>query len=63
MALNFPTAPSLNQEYTSGDLTYRWNGSSWTNVLLSTPSYATQGYVNEAINQLRIDGGDAETTF
>ena len=39
MALNFPTSPELNQVYTSGTRSWRWDGSSWvannsvTNIL------------------------------
>lgn len=29
MALNFPTTPTLNQEYTLGNVTWRWNGEAW----------------------------------
>lgn len=29
MAILFPTSPSLNQTYVSGDKTFRWNGASW----------------------------------
>lgn len=28
-AINFPTSPSLNQYYTNGAYTWRWNGASW----------------------------------
>jgi Collagen triple helix repeat (20 copies) len=29
MPIDFPSSPSLNQEYVFGNLTYRWSGSSW----------------------------------
>jgi hypothetical protein len=29
MALNFPTSPSLNQTYTVGTKTWKWNGYAW----------------------------------
>lgn len=29
MALDFPTSPVLNEEYTSGLRTWVWNGSAW----------------------------------
>ena len=30
MALNFPANPSLNSTYTSGGVTYTWDGVKWT---------------------------------
>lgn len=32
MTLNFPSSPTLNQIYTSGDFSWSWNGSSWVAV-------------------------------
>ena len=32
MAFDFPTAPTLNDEYTSGGLTYRFNGVGWVPI-------------------------------
>ena len=32
MAINFPNSPSLNDTHTVGDVTWTWNGSSWTAV-------------------------------
>ena len=29
MAINFPSSPTLNQAYTSGDRTWTWNGRYW----------------------------------
>jgi len=29
MPIDFPNSPTLNQEYVSGNLTYRWNGTAW----------------------------------
>ena len=29
MPLNFPTSPSLNDIYTSGSSSWRWNGTAW----------------------------------
>jgi hypothetical protein len=34
-AIDFPSNPSLNEEYTNGIQTYRWNGSSWRLVRTS----------------------------
>ena len=37
-ALSFPTSPSLNQTYTSGTLTWTWDGSKWTPTTNTTYS-------------------------
>lgn len=29
MPLNFPSTPTLNQVYTSGSYSWKWNGSAW----------------------------------
>lgn len=29
MPLDFPTSPSLNDTYTSGSSSWRWNGTAW----------------------------------
>ena len=29
MAFDFPTSPAVNQLYTSGGMTYKWNGYGW----------------------------------
>jgi hypothetical protein len=29
MPINFPDSPSLNQTFTSGSTTWRWNGTVW----------------------------------
>ena len=52
-ALNFPSNPTIDQEYTLGDLTYRWDGSSWNSVAVipetDLTGYATETYVDDAI--------------
>ena len=30
MALNFPANPTLNSTFTSGGVTYTWDGTKWT---------------------------------
>jgi hypothetical protein len=32
MAINFPDSPTLNQEFTAADRTWKWDGSTWVNV-------------------------------
>ena len=34
-AIDFPPSPALNEVYTNGINTYRWNGSSWRLVRTS----------------------------
>lgn len=29
MAINFPLSPTLNETYSSGEYTWKWNGSAW----------------------------------
>ncbi len=33
MAIDFPNSPSVNDLYSSGDRTWKWNGTAWTIVL------------------------------
>ena len=35
-AINFPDSPSLNQKYTDKGFTFKWNGSVWISVGIST---------------------------
>jgi hypothetical protein len=37
MAIDFPTSPSLDQEYTYLSRTWKWNGSGWQLVLVDPP--------------------------
>lgn len=32
MALNFPNSPAVNDTFSSGGVTWKWNGSSWANI-------------------------------
>lgn len=36
MAINFPDSPTLNQTYTVGSVTWKWDGTTWTAVTLTT---------------------------
>lgn len=36
MAINFPDSPSVNSTYTSGNTTWKWDGTSWVSNM--TPS-------------------------
>ena len=41
MPINFPDSPSLNQTFTSGTTTWRWNGTVWLVVRDFAPTGAT----------------------
>lgn len=35
MAVNFPDSPTLNQEFTVGDRTWKWDGAKWVALVQS----------------------------
>lgn len=47
MAINFPSSPTLNQTFTSGSSTWKWDGTSWTSVPAS--SFTNVTFVNPTI--------------
>jgi len=57
MALDFPASPTINQIFTSGSLSWKWDGAKW--VPNSTASYAT---VAEAKSETLIVAVSDETT-
>lgn len=50
MQIDFPDTPTLNQEFTSGDRTWKWTGSRWESIQI-VPAYGN------------IDGGKADSNF
>lgn len=44
MALNFPSNPQVNAEYTSGSTTWVWDGTAWNVTFSSTPSQANNSF-------------------
>jgi hypothetical protein len=40
MAYSFPPSPTVGQVYTSNGRTWKWNGTQWTTVAVSTPTSA-----------------------
>jgi hypothetical protein len=50
MAINFPTSPNVNDIYTDGDMSWKWDGSSWeavfeTNIPIPSQSGQTGEYL------------------
>lgn len=63
MPINFPDSPTLNQTYTVGSRTWKWNGSAWLyeprpNVAVSTtqPSTPAAGdvWLNSSTSDLNV---------
>lgn len=40
-ALDFPASPTLNQVYTSGTLSWTWNGTSWVSTNVASGAVAS----------------------
>ena len=72
MAINFPTSPSVNDIHTSGDMSWKWDGSSWeavfeTNVPIPSQSGQAGEYLQtdgttmtwEAVDALPTQSGQA----
>lgn len=52
MPLNFPTSPTVNQTYSFGSSTYKWDGGKWISVV-TEPSRLVSGS-----NSLEINGNN-----
>ena len=63
MALvQFPTSPTLNQTYTVGSKTWKWNGYAWDILLTTTPNTAFNIYGGSA-NQIHYQTSANITSF
>lgn len=55
-AINFPDSPSLNEQFTSGDSTWKWDGSTWsivrTGVIGPTGPTGPTGPGADTLNEL-----------
>jgi len=60
-ALGFPSNPTLNQEYTVGSKTFKWNGTAW-GVVGSTGSTLTQEEVQDFAAPLLAHSGHTNIT-
>lgn len=58
MAINFPDSPSLDQEFTVGDVVYTWEGDKWAaaSVPLVAPSLTSASLVENNITSDRFKG-------
>lgn len=54
MPINFPSAPSVDQTYTSGTVTWKYTGTAWR-IEAMDPGYATETYVDNTVADL-VDG-------
>ena len=62
MALNFPTSPSLNQTYTVGTKTWKWNGYAW-DVQVTTGGGADSASVVAAFSTANSALSIAQSAF
>ena len=67
MAINFPNSPSVNDTFTSGGITFTWNGSVWnSNVSTEISSDTTPqlgGALDGGTNNINNVGIITATTF
>lgn len=59
MALDFPSSPALNDTYTSGGKTWKWNGSGWQ--LVSDGVITTTNLSNSSVTYAKIQNVAANT--
>lgn len=57
MALNFPATPTLNQLYTSGTKTWKWDGTSWISAT-STGSLPEGGTSEQVLTKASSNNFD-----
>ena len=50
MAINFPNSPSVNDTFTSGEITFTWNGSVWNSNIDRTLTIVRRGASALTIN-------------
>ena len=54
MAINFPTSPNVNDIHTSGDMSWKWDGTTWkATITTSIPIPSQSGQAGEF---LQTDG-------
>lgn len=60
MAIDFPNSPTLNQTYTVGQVTWKWDGSSWKSTSLEEIQYL-QGVTSDIQTQINSKQNDVIT--
>jgi hypothetical protein len=62
MALNFPANPTLDQIYTVGNSSWKWDGTSWNayTVTVSAPVSPTFTYTNGALTSIAYGSGESK---
>ena len=60
MAINFPNSPNTNDTFTSGSITYKWDGVKWIGLGLTPVDRLVEGSNNLIItsNDLLWSGGN-----
>lgn len=48
--LNFPSSPALNDLYTAGDTTWKWNGTAWAVISSGTSTPFDGGTISNALS-------------
>ena len=63
MALNFPASPILDQIYTVGNSSWKWNGTSWNayTAPTSAPVSPTFTYTDGVLTSIAYGGGESKT--
>lgn len=57
-AINFPDTPTVNDEYTYGSITYKWDGTRWSPIQQPDNPKITVGItapVSPEVNDLWVD--------
>jgi len=57
MAFNFPSSPTVGQIFTSGTLSWRWDGSSWVSVGVAVDT----SFITAAANTARVSANGGST--
>lgn len=56
MAIDFPNSPALNEEFTTGGRTWKWDGSVWLNIGAPSPIQGVTGLQGSSVGLQGIQG-------